>query len=132
MFKRIIPAIVLFMALSAFDVTDTLTGTWQYSGGVYNGKAEPAPKDYTLQRQYNEAHYTALLLEKGEQPFPYEKGDYVLKQDTCFETQTFSAQPSKVLNIAIKYRYRIHNDTLTFSGVLPNGTSVQEDWKRVK
>jgi hypothetical protein len=72
------------------------------------------------------------IIEKGAEPIPYEKGDYVLKQDTCLETQTFSAEPSKLLNITLKYHYLIKNDTLTFSGVLPNGTIVKEFWKKVK
>jgi hypothetical protein len=109
-----------------------LKGNWEYSGGTYNGKAEPASKDYTLRRQYDEAHYTALFIEKGAEPIPYEKGDYVLKQDTCLETQTFSSQPSKLLNVTLKYHYLIKNDTLTFNGILPNGTVVREYWKRVK
>ncbi|RYU92324.1 hypothetical protein EWM62_02490 [Mucilaginibacter terrigena] len=132
MMKRILSAILLVIILCAFGTADTLTGTWQYSGGIYNGKAEPASKDYTLQRQYDDAHYNALFIEKGAEPIPYEKGNYTLKQDTCFETQTFSAEPSKLLNVTLKYRYQIKNDTLTFNGVLPNGTTVQEYWKRLK
>lgn len=132
MLKKIVPAFLILAMLFAFTADESLKGNWEYSGGLYNGKAEPASKDYTLRRQYDEAHYTALFIEKGAEPMPYEKGDYLLKQDTCLETQTFSAQPSKLLNITLKYRYRIKNDTLTFNGILPNGTVVQEYWKRVK
>ena len=132
MIKKIIPAFLILAVLLAFAVDESLKGNWEYCGGTYNGKAEPASKDYTLRRQYDEAHYTALFIEKGAEPMPYEKGDYVLKQDTCLETQTFSAQPSKLLNITLKYHYRIKNDTLTFNGILPNGTVVREYWKRVK
>jgi hypothetical protein len=132
MIKKIAPAFILLVMLFGFTPDAPLAGTWEYGGGIYNGKTEPAPKDYTLRRQYNDAHYTALFIEKGEQPVPYEKGNYVLKQDTCLETQTFSAQPSKLLNITIIYHYRIKNDTLTFNGILPNGTVVQEYWKKVK
>jgi hypothetical protein len=48
------------------------------------------------------------------------------------DTQTYSLQPSKVTNITIHYGYQVKNDTLTFSGVLPNGTTVKEYWKKVK
>ncbi|MBD1384860.1 hypothetical protein IDJ75_06190 [Mucilaginibacter rigui] len=132
MIKKIVPAFLILAILLAFTADVSLKGSWEYCGGVYNGKPEPASKDYTLRRQYDEAHYTALFIEKGAEPIPYEKGNYVLKPDTCLETQTFSAQPSKLLNVTLKYRYQIKNDTLTFSGILPNGTIVQEYWKRVK
>jgi hypothetical protein len=132
MIKKIVSAFLILAALFAFVADAPLKGNWEYSGGIYNGKPEPASKDYTLRRQYDDAHYTALFIEKGAEPFQYEKGDYVLKQDTCLETQTFSTQPSKLLNITLKYHYRIKNDTLTFNGILPNGTVVQEYWKRVK
>ena len=132
MMRKIFVAFVLSIFLFAFVADEPLKGNWIYSGGIYNGKATPPSKDYTLQRQYDAAHYTALFIEKGAEPIPYEKGDYVLKQDTCLETQTFSAEPSKLLNITLKYHYLIKNDTLTFSGVLPNGTVVQEYWKKVK
>ena len=132
MMKKILPALLLLIALCAFNIEDSVKGTWEYSGGIYNGKAVPASKDYTLQRKYDAEHYDALFIEKGAEPIPYERGNYVLKQDTCFETQTFSAEPSKLLNITLKYHYQIKNDTLTFNGILPNGTTVQEYWKRVK
>jgi hypothetical protein len=131
MVKKILAALTIVSVLCAFIRNEPITGKWEYGGGIYKGKPENASTDYTLQRQYNDAHYTAVFIEKGEEPITYEKGDYVLKQDTCLETQTYSSQPSKVLNIIVKYHYRIYNDTLTFSGVLPNGTTVQEYWKRV-
>ena len=62
----------------------------------------------------------------------YEKGDYKLKTDSCLETQTYSRQPSKLTGITVHYAYQIKNDTLTFNGILPNGTTVMEYWKRVK
>ncbi|MES2265733.1 MAG: hypothetical protein V4520_03165 [Bacteroidota bacterium] len=132
MMKRMLPAFLLIIVFSAFRMLDTLEGKWQYSGGIYNGKAEQPSKEYTLQRNYDAAHYSALFLEKGQEPIAYERGDYALKNDTCLETQTYSAQPSKLLNVTIKYRYQISNDTLTFSGTLPNGTVVKEYWKKVK
>ncbi|MEB0260738.1 MULTISPECIES: hypothetical protein [unclassified Mucilaginibacter] len=94
-------------------------------------KQSSHPKDYTLKRNYDAAHYNALFIENGQEPITYERGGYTLKQDTCLETQTFSAEPSKLLNVTIKYRYRISKDTLTFNSVLPNGTVVKEYWKKV-
>ncbi|MFD0764918.1 hypothetical protein ACFQZI_08630 [Mucilaginibacter lutimaris] len=130
--KRILIAFLLIVVVVGFKVDDSLQGSWQYCGGIYNGKPEAASKDYTLQRNYDAAHYSALLIEKGQPPYNYERGDYRLNQDTCMETQTFNAEPSKLLNVTIKYQYKIKNDTLTFNGVLPNGTVVLEKWRKVK
>ncbi|TWR31283.1 hypothetical protein FPZ43_02060 [Mucilaginibacter pallidiroseus] len=127
----ILIAVAIAAVFSSF-VADGIKGRWEYVGGIYNGKLTPASKDYVLQRNYDASHYSALLLEKGQAPYNYERGSYRLDKDTCSETQTFSAEPSKWLNVTIKYKYEIKNDTLTFSGVLPNGTIVQEKWLKVK
>ncbi|RVU00907.1 hypothetical protein EOD41_09740 [Mucilaginibacter limnophilus] len=122
--------IAVVIAFCSFK-NDTLKGVWQYCGGIYNGKKAEASTTYTLQRKYKKDSYEAFMLEPDEKPFKYEAGNYRLSADTCFETQTFSAQGSKTKDITIAYTYSIVNDTLTFSGVLPNGTTVQEYWKKV-
>jgi hypothetical protein len=132
MIKYILPAFLVIAVLCAFQTELYLKGTWQYSGGVYNGTSESPSKDYILQRKYDATHYNAMFIEKGVDPVSYESGDYILKKDTCLETQTFSSQPSKLLNVTVKYHYQIKNDTLTFIGILPNGTHVQEYWKKVR
>jgi hypothetical protein len=125
-----VPAVVV--TLCSFAVKNELKGVWEYAGGVYNGKADSASKDYNLHRKYDASHYEAFLIEPGQLPLVYERGDYTLKTDSCLETQTYSRQPSKVTGVTVHYAYRIKNDTLTFNGTLPNGTTVQEYWKRVK
>jgi hypothetical protein len=132
MIKRTLPALLIFTILCSFNVEKSFKGIWEYSGGIYNGKPEAASKDYKLQRSYKANDYEASFLESGEKPMIYEKGSYKLSGDTCLETQTYSLQQSKVLNITIRYHYEIKNDTLTFNGTLPNGTIVQEYWKKVK
>jgi len=130
--KRLLFALLPVLALSSFGPRQSFKGVWQYSGGIYNDKAEAASNDYQLQRIYDDAHYQAVFVEPNEKPQIYEKGDYLLKQDTCLETQTYSSQPSKVTGITVHYHYQLRNDTLTFTGVLPNGTTVKEYWKKVK
>ena len=132
MLKKILSFTFLTAVLCAFTLPDGLKGKWEYAGGLYNGKLQSASTEYTLQRKYNDAQYEASFIEKGEKPIIYEQGKYELNQDTCLETQTFSAQPTKLLNVTLRYRYQIKNDTLTLNGVLPNGTVVQEYWKKVK
>ena len=117
-------------ALVSFQQVKTLKGTWLYCGDVFNGKTEGAPTEYSLERKYSKDKFESFLLEKGEKPDKYETGDYTLNADTCTETQTFSAQDSKLLNVPVKYIYTVKNDTLTLSGTLPNGSVVKEFWKR--
>ena len=124
----VIGALIVFCAFKR----DNLKGIWQYCGGVYNGKQSEPPTAYQLQRHYKKDSYEAFMLEPGEEPFKYEAGNYSLKADTCLETQTFSAQPSQTLNITMHYGYTLNNDTLTFTGTLPNGRTVVEKWVKVK
>ena len=130
--KSILP-IIFILSLCAFRFDDSpLKGTWEYRGGIINGKLDGAPKEYKLQRTYNDEHYEAKVLEDGEKTLTYEKGDYRLNADTCLETQTYCMQESKLLNKTIKYNYIISNDTLKLLSVLPNGNKVEDYWVKLK
>ena len=122
--------IILTLIITSFNASNPLKGTWEYAGDVFNGKVEAAPTEYTLQRKYSSKNYESFLLEKGEKPQKYEAGDYTLNADTCIETQTFSAQESKLVVVSIHYLYSLSNDTLTLSGTLPNGNKMVEYWKK--
>lgn len=125
----------LFLAgilFSSFHQMDNLSGTWQYAGDITNGKKSAAPAEYSLQRKYTRSTYEAFVIEKGYDPQKYETGKYILKGDSCTETQTWCMQPSNLLNIAIHYRSHVLHDTLILTGILPNGTTVEEYWKKVK
>jgi hypothetical protein len=118
--------------LCAFQTAPSLKGTWQFVGGIYNGKKEGATTGYTLHRKYDATHYEAFAIEKGYKPQKYETGNYVLKGDTCIDKETFCSQPSRITNIPIHYLYTLKNDTLTLKGILPDGMRVVEYWKRIK
>ncbi len=122
---------VLLLALS-FASVKNLKGVWEFKGGIYNGKKENAPDTYSLHRKYDKQHYEAFLIEKDAAPQKYEAGDYLLKGDTCIETETYSSQPSKITGIAIRYLYTIRNDTLILRGTLPSGMVVEEYWRKIK
>jgi len=123
---------ILFVGLNSFLPISTLKGTWEFQGGIYNGKKEGATVDYTLQRRYDKKHFEAFGLEKDSKPEKYQAGDYELRGDTCIETETYSSQPSKLTGVPIHYLYTIHNDTLTLKATLPTGMTVEEYWKRTK
>jgi hypothetical protein len=125
---------LIFIALTLLSFTPpvTLKGTWQFAGGIYNGKKEGAPEGYALHRKYTATNYQAFVIEKGMKPEKYETGNYSLKGDTCVDTETFCSQPSKITNIPIRYLYTLRHDTLTLKGTLPTGMRVEEYWKRVK
>ena len=120
------------LLLCVFQTPLTLKGTWQFVGGIYNGKKEGATTGYTLHRKYDATHYEAFAIEKRCKPEKYETGNYVLKGDTCIDKETFCSQPSKIINIPIHYLYSLKNDTLTLKGILPTGMRVVEYWKRIK
>ena len=134
--KSIITVLLLsgvIIICSSYIPKDALKGAWQYAGGIYNGKKEGAPTDYKMQRKYYKQHYEAFAIDDSTSaPEKYEAGDYVLKGDTCIETETYSKGPSKLTNIPVHYLYSIRNDTLTFKGTLPSGMVIEEYWKRMK
>lgn len=117
--------------LSSFQAPKSLKGTWEFAGGIYNGKKEGAPKGYSLHRKYDATHYEAFAIEKGYKTEKYESGTYVLNGDSCIDKETFCSQPSKITNIPIHYLYTIKNDTLTLCGKLPTGMVVKEYWKKL-
>ena len=116
---------------SSFFLRDSLKGTWEYEGGIYNGKPQGPTKEYTLQRKYDDTQFQSFVIAKDEQPEKYEAGNYQLNNDTYIETQTFSIQPSKTTGKPLKYFYKIVNDTLVLNGSLPSGMTVIEYWKKL-
>ena len=123
---------LLMLTASAFTGVTTLKGTWEFKGGIYNGKKEGAPAEYTLRRKYSKDSFEAFVIEKGSKPEKYEAGNYVLKGDTCIETETYSSQPSKLSGVPVHYLYHVRNDSLILNGKLPSGMVVEEYWLRVK
>jgi hypothetical protein len=124
--------VFILLILSSFQSTTSFKGTYEFVGGIYNGKKEGAPADYVLNRKYDDAHYQAFVIEKGYKPEKYEAGNYAISGDTCIDTETYCSQPSKITNIPISYSFTLKNDTLTFRGTLPTGMKVEEYWKKIK
>lgn len=112
--------------------TYSLKGLWEYQGGAYNGKRESAPAGYKLQRKYDATHFDALLIEPDTTPQRFQSGSYRLTADSCMETETYSAIPSKLTGKTIHYGYTLRHDSLIFKGTLPSGMRVEECWKKVK
>lgn len=128
----IILSFLILLLIYSFTGKETLKGVWDFAGGIYNGKKEGAPVGYILQRKYTNHNYEAFAIDSGGKPEKYEAGNYVLKGDTCIETETYSSQPSKLKDISVSYWYSIHHDTLTLKATLPSGMVIEEYWRRVK
>lgn len=127
--------LLVVVVLSSFYPSNRVTslkGTWQYAGDILNGKKEEATDDIQLQRKYTDTDFTAYYIEKDSLPQKYETGTYKLAGDTCLETETWSGLPSKLLNVTVHYHYAISHDTLTLTGILPNGATTVDFWKRVR
>lgn len=109
-----------------------LKGTWQYDGGLYNGKEQKASPEFQMQRTYDSNTYKAFLLEGNAKPELYNSGVYEIVGDSLHITSKFSSQPSQNTDITFNYKFKIEKDRLTTNGVLPNGMVVEEYWKKVK
>ena len=129
--KKYLIGLIVITICCSFLIKGSLKGTWEYEGGIYNGKPQGPTKEYTLQRKYDDTEFQSFVIAKDEQPEKYEAGNYHLNNDTCFETQTFSIQPSKTTGKTLKYLYKIVNDTLVLRGSLPSGMTVIEYWKKL-
>ncbi|MDP3468195.1 MAG: hypothetical protein Q8S11_07655 [Daejeonella sp.] len=112
--------------------TGPLKGTWQYDGGVYDGRSQKASTEFQMQRIYNADTYEAFMLEGNNPPELYNSGIYEIKGDSLFITSKFSSRPSQNTDVTIAYKFAIDIDKLTINGVLPNGMIVEEYWKRIK
>ncbi|MEN0055456.1 MAG: hypothetical protein AAGC65_17400 [Mucilaginibacter sp.] len=131
--KTIFPFLMIVVLCSFMNGNNPLQGVWEYRGGLVNGKVDDSvSKAYKLQRTYDGLHYQALVIEKGAKSFVYEKGDYKLIADTCFETQTYCSQPSKLLGKTVKYIYIVSKDTLKLQATLPNGNLIEDHWVKVR
>ncbi|MGZ3757327.1 MAG: hypothetical protein ACXVAY_20330 [Mucilaginibacter sp.] len=130
--KAILLVLTASIFSSFYNTPPTLKGTWEFRGGIYNGKIDGAPKDYRLQRRYTATLYDAYVLEKGAKTTKYESGKYSLKGDTCLETQTYCSQPSKLIGVTVHYLYKFRHDTLILQAKLPNGNIEEDYWKKVK
>lgn len=123
---------IIFLMLLNSCAKSSFKGTWQYKGGVYDGKARPASADFKMQRTYTSDKYEAYMIEGSNAPEKYGSGRYEVKNDTFYVTSEFSTQPSQMLGKTIAYTFQFKKDTLTIKGTLPNGMQVEEYWEKVK
>lgn len=123
---------MLCLALITSCSSSPIQGTWQYDGGVYNGKPQKASSEFQMKRTYASDTYEAFVLEGNAQPELYNSGIYELKDDSLLITSKFSSRPSQNTDITIAYKYSINNGKLTINGILPNGMIVEEYWNKVQ
>lgn len=126
-FKLLIFCLFLFSGCSK----NPIEGTWQYVGGLYNGRVQKASTDFKMQRTYDDKSYEAYLIEGTIKPELYNSGIYEIHGDTLLITSKFSSRPSQNTDVTINYKFKIENSKLTINGVLPNGMQVEEYWNKV-
>jgi hypothetical protein len=127
-----LPSVFLLMILLSSCSTSPIKGTWQYDGGLYNGREQKASPDFQMQRTYTENTFEAFMIEGSVKPELYSSGIYEIKGDTLLITSKFSSRPSQNTDVMITYKYAIDQNKLTINGTLPNGMVVEEYWKKVK
>jgi hypothetical protein len=130
--KKLIPFTLAIILFCSFYKAPSLKGVWEYAGGISKGKYYSPPKNYKQQRKYSDTKFDAFLLEPGKKAVKYESGNYTLKNDSCFETQTYCLQTQKMVGLTVNYWHTVRNDTLILKGILPNGTLIEDYWKKVK
>jgi hypothetical protein len=124
-------SIIFCLFLLSSCSKNPLSGTWQYDGGLYNGREQKASSDFKMQRTYKENTYEAYMIEGSIKPEMYNSGIYEVRGDTLLITSKFSSRPSQNTDLTINYKFIIKKDKLTINGVLPNGMIVEEYWRRV-
>ena len=122
----------MFLVLISSCSTSPLKGTWQYDGGMYNGRPQKASIEFQMQRIYASDTYEAFMLEGNNPPVLYNSGIYLIKGDSVLITSKFSSRPSQNTDVTIVYKFAVDKDKLTINGILPNGMIVEEYWKKVK
>ncbi len=127
-----LPAILFCIIIISSCSKNPIIGTWQYDGGLYNGREQKASTDFQMQRSYTGNTFEAFLIEGSAKPELYSSGVYAIKNDTLLITSKFSSRPSQNTDLTISYKYVIEQNNLTIKGVLPNGMIVEEYWKKVK
>lgn len=128
--KFILPSICLIIISSCSS--GPLNGTWQYDGGIYNGRSQKASTEFLLQRTYAKDTYEAFMLEGSNEPELYNSGIYEIRTDSIYITSKFSSRPSQNTDVRIAYKFSINDAKLTINGILPNGMIVEEYWKKIK
>ncbi len=127
-----ISILVIIILMQTACSSNSFKGTWQYDGGIYDGKSQAASADFKMQRTYTEDKYEAFMLEDSNGPQKYGSGSYKIKGDSFLVTSEYSSQPSQLVGKTIAYKFKINNDKLTINGTLPNGMKVEEYWKKIK
>ena len=130
--KYKLPSILFCLILLSSCSTSPIKGTWQYDGGLYNGREQKASPDFQMQRTYTGNTFEAFMIEGTAKPELYSSGIYQIKGDTLMITSKFSSRPSQNTDVMITYKFAIEQEKLTINGILPNGMVVEEYWKKVK
>lgn len=126
------PSVLFCLIVISSCTTSPIKGTWQYDGGLYNGREQKASPDFKMQRTYTGNTFEAFMIEGSAIPELYSSGIYEMKGDTLLITSKFSSRPSQNTDVMITYKFTIYKDKLSINGVLPNGMIVEEYWKKVK
>ena len=130
--KYKLPSILFCLILLSSCSTSPIKGTWQYDGGLYNGREQKASPDFQMQRTYTGNTFEAFMIEGTAKPELYSSGIYQIKGDTLMITSKFSSRPSQNTDVMITYKFTIEQEKLTINGILPNGMVIEEYWKKVK
>lgn len=122
---------IFCLAIITSCSSNPFKGTWQYDGGIYNGKPQKASTEFQMQRTYASESYEAFTIEANNKSELYNSGIYEVKGDSLLITSKFSSRPSQNTDLTIAYKFSINEGKLIINGVLPNGMIVEEYWNKI-
>ena len=117
------------------DLRAALVGTWKMKSMKVNGTARDLPETAVTYKHVTPAGFTWLSYEKETgKVFRVAGGTYTLNGDAYAEQIEYGngRDFDLVKNAAHAFKCRIDADTWHHTGRLASGTTIDEEWTRVK
>jgi|tagenome__1003787_1003787.scaffolds.fasta_scaffold18741030_1 hypothetical protein len=117
------------------DLRTALVGTWKMTSMKINGEKNELPDQAVTYKHVTPAGFTWLSYEKESgKMFRAAGGTYTLKGDDYTETTQYGMGDSfgSMKDASHPFKCRIEGDTWYHVGRLADGTTIDEQWTRVK
>ena len=117
------------------DLRAALVGTWKMTSMKINGQKNTLPDEAVTYKHVTPAGFTWLSYPKDTgKVFRAAGGSYTLRGDEYTETIEYGVGDDfdVIKNASHPFKCRIEGDTWYHTGRLANGTTIDEQWTRVK
>ena len=117
------------------DLRAALVGTWKMASMKVNGEDNPLTREAVTYKHVTPAGFTWLSYPKETgKVFRAAGGTYTLRGDEYTETIEYGVGSDfeGIKNASHPFKCRIEGDTWHHNGKLAGGTTIDEEWTRVK